>query len=357
MSHKNISRVLLTIFFSIGIILVAAVVLTKLINKPFVEFDYEDTYKKKNNIDISIGIYTGEDPFHFTEPDDIVNPILTAKSVKDVEADFVADPFMIFEENRWYLFFEVMNKKSGNGDIGLATSDDGKIWKYQKIILDEPFHLSYPFVFKTGGTFYMIPETNAEKTIRLYKATNFPFEWKIAATLLSGLNFTDSTILYYHDKWWIFTETDSKKDGTLRLYYADDIFGKWIEHPQSPIIKDDENIARPGGRVIVFNDGIYRVAQDDWPTYGNRLRIFQIDNLTIHEYSEHEICETPVFETKENRGNEKTPDWFSAGMHQLDAHQIRQGYWMACVDGLNRVDHYRQKILKIRIPFTKKQVN
>ena len=357
MAYKKISvRVLLIILFSLCIISVTAAFLTKAINKPFAEFDVEDTYKKKKRVEISIGIYTGGDLFHYSEPDDITNPVLTARSVKDVKADFVADPFMVFEENRWYLFFEVMNKETNTGDIGLAVSDDGKIWMYQKIVLDEPFHLSYPYVFKKDGKFFMMPETNAEKSIRLYEATNFPYEWKFAATLLSGLNFTDSSIFNYNKRWWLFTETDPQKDGTLRLYYAGDIFGPWTEHPQSPIVEDDENIARPGGRVIDFKGDIYRVAQDDWPTYGNKLRVFKIDNLTTDEYREHEICEAPVFDI-EKRENEKKPDWISGGIHQLDAHEVSQGHWIACVDGLNRFDHYRQKILKIRIPFTKKQVN
>ena len=79
----------------------------------------------------------------------------------------------------------------------------------------------------------MIPETNEQKTIRLYKATAFPFKWKFEAILMNGLQFTDPTIFKYDNTWWLFAETDPKGDGTLRLYHSDEIQGPWKEHPES----------------------------------------------------------------------------------------------------------------------------
>jgi hypothetical protein len=34
------------------------------------------------------------------------------------------------------------------GEIGLATSEDGLKWDYKQVVLNEPFHLSYPYVFE-----------------------------------------------------------------------------------------------------------------------------------------------------------------------------------------------------------------
>lgn len=104
----------------------------------------------------SIGIYIGKTPFNFFDPGNIGNPVLTYKDVEDVSADFVADPFMIRKDDTWYMFFEVMNKQTNQGDIGLAISSDGLNWTYKQIVLDELFHLSYPYVFKWKNEFYMI---------------------------------------------------------------------------------------------------------------------------------------------------------------------------------------------------------
>ncbi len=322
---------------------------------PFLELSKENTYTNTNYI-FSIGIVVGKDPFHLSETKVIGNPVLTAGDVDDVDAEFVADPFMIREKNSWYMFFEVMNNKSGNGDIGIAVSNDGIKWEYQQIVLDEPFHLSYPHVFFTGNSYFMIPETNARKEIRLYRSTEFPFVWQYEATLMSGLSFSDSTIFQYDRRWWIFTETDPVGDGTLRLYHSDTIYGPWKEHPASPIIDGDANIARPAGKVLFYQNKLFRITQDDWPTYANRVRVFQIDELTTTDYAEHELCGYPEIETDTLRANLKTPVWRYDGFHQLDLHQIGENHWLACIDGLARTSISRQWVLKFRIPFTKEEV-
>jgi hypothetical protein len=66
--------------------------------------DFEETW--------SIGIYEGSDPFKMSPVTDIKNPVLTAKDVTDVDAIFVADPFIIADNNKYYMFFEVLNKKT-----------------------------------------------------------------------------------------------------------------------------------------------------------------------------------------------------------------------------------------------------
>ena len=147
----------------------------------------------------SIGIHIGGSPFGFTSPQTVRNPVLTAKHVTDIPAKFVADPFMIKEGSTWYMFFEVLNARTGHGDIGLATSNDGLSWTYVKVVLDEPFHLAYPHVFKWRSEFYMIPESRPANSIRLYKATDFPTHWSFVGTLLIGA-YADSSIFRYDGK-------------------------------------------------------------------------------------------------------------------------------------------------------------
>ena len=73
----------------------------------------------------SIGIYEGNSSLNFYDSKHIKNPVLTKESVTDVQASFVADPFMVRENNTCYMFFEVMNRRTHHADIGLATSEDG----------------------------------------------------------------------------------------------------------------------------------------------------------------------------------------------------------------------------------------
>ena len=53
-------------------------------------------------------------------------------------------------------------------------------------MLKEPFHLSYPYVFKHKGTYYMIPESRAAGAVRLYRARSFPLSLEFDTTLFEG---------------------------------------------------------------------------------------------------------------------------------------------------------------------------
>ena len=52
-----------------------------------------------------IEIYRGPSPFALQNMDKAANPVLTAASVTDVVADFIADPFIIRADGTWYMFF------------------------------------------------------------------------------------------------------------------------------------------------------------------------------------------------------------------------------------------------------------
>lgn len=92
-------------------------------------------------------------------------------------------------KGRWFLFFEILNHITDDGDIGVAWTEDdpreGK-WTYQQVVLHEPFHLSYPFVFFHDGYYWMIPEAHQSNQIRLYRATFFPTQWEFVKPLLTS---------------------------------------------------------------------------------------------------------------------------------------------------------------------------
>jgi hypothetical protein len=273
----------------------------------------------------SIGIYLGESPFNLIAPRNISNPVLTAKDVTDVPAKFVADPFMVRENDTWYMFFEVLNSFTQKGEIGLATSNNGFKWNYKQIVMVEPFHLSYPYVFQWNDEYYMVPETVATQSVRLYKAAAFPERWQLVSTLIKGLDFVDSSLVYFKDTWWMFTS--SQESDVLRLYYANDLFGSWVEHPKSPVVKDDSSIARPGGRVIALDGKLVRYSQDDSIYYGRQVNAFEITEITTttyHEEVNHHL--------KIGAGD---AIWNRKGMHHVDPHKIKDKHWIACVDGCN----------------------
>lgn len=274
----------------------------------------------------SIGIYEGFTPFDLAAVESIANPVLTGKDVSDKDATFVADPFMVFKNGNYFMFFEVLCRKTNQGDIGYAESRDGKHWEYRKVILDETFHLSYPNVFEWNGAFYLVPESFHDLSVRLYKAVSFPGEWEFLGKLLSGYRYVDPTIFRYNDNWWLFVTTP--ENDVLNLYYSNDLLGEWKPHPMNPLVKFDPNIARPSGRVITYNDRLYRMAQDDDPSYGTQVFAFEITELTEKSYAEKIVSEKPLV-SMTGKG------WNAAGMHHADLHKIGDK-WTAVVDGRDR---------------------
>ena len=274
----------------------------------------------------SIGIYNGPTPFDLTDSEATLNPVLTGKDIDDIDARFVADPFMVIENGNYSMFFEVMNRETSHGDIGYAESQDGVKWKYGGIIIDENFHLSYPYVFKWKGNYYLIPESHKDLSIRLYIASSFPGKWKYIGNIMAGHRYIDPSIFRFNNKWWLFASIPG--NDVLNLYYSYKLRTGWVSHPMNPIVKFDKNISRPAGRVLIYDGNIYRFTQDDDPSYGIQVFAFKITKLSENSYEEKILSEEPVVKmTGEG--------WNAAGMHHVDV-QEDKGRWIATVDGKSK---------------------
>jgi len=272
----------------------------------------------------TLGIYTGPSPLQLAPAPEVKNPVLAAADVSDIKVDAVAHPFMVIKDKRYYLFFTAKDLKSDQGGIGLAESGDGLHWKFRRTVIREPFVQSHPFVLEWQHEYYLIPEAHTQTSIRLYKATAFPEEWKYVGNLLEGDHFISPTLARYKNLWWLFTSPSG--NDTLRLFYASDFKGPWKEHPLSPIVKKDLRTARPAGRPFVLDGALYRLGQDCYPTYGRAVRAFRITDISPTTYAET-MVERPVVEAS-GKG------WNSDGMHHVDAHPMGKGRWIAVVDAL-----------------------
>jgi hypothetical protein len=273
----------------------------------------------------TIGIYRSDNPFHFNALQGWINPLFRAEDVTDVSAKFVADPFLIEDDGTWNLFFEVYNNDTQQGDLAVATSTNTWIWNYQEVIIDEPFHLSYPYVFRSDEDYYLIPESFEDNSIRLYKADEFPTKWSFVNTLVEGRDYVDNSIVFYNGKWWLFSSVTS--NDKLYLHYADSLTGAWKEHPQSPIVVDDVHKARPSGRMLIYDGKLYRFTMDVKPPTGtHQVMAYEITELTPTSYMEQLAQDTPVVMPSGS-------GWNRDAMHQLDPVQVDEDSWIASVDG------------------------
>jgi hypothetical protein len=277
--------------------------------------------------EFSIAVVHGKSLADIGRASQMAKTALTRRDVTDTAAAFVADPFMCRFENRWYMFFEILSKRGWKGEIGLATSDDGLSWSYDKIILTEDFHLSYPYVFEWRGRFYMLPEARQSGIVNLYMSESFPYMWRPVKTLLRDDGIVDASILRFQNSWWLFAASRVRGGPPeLRLFMARDLDGSWKEHPKSPLVSRRYDIARPAGRVISVGGRIIRFAQGMQPAYGTDVHAIEITHLDETGYEEVYLGDGPLL----GPGHQA---WNSGGMHHLDAHLLPDGSWLACVDG------------------------
>jgi hypothetical protein len=222
---------------------------------------------------------------------------------------FYADPFLIERNGRTYLFFEDYRVSSQKGLISCCEVDSEGNCSKPRVVLERTYHLSYPFLFTWQGEIYMIPETRDNRTIEMYRATDFPYSWVHEAVLMSDVAAIDSTLLHHHDKWWLFTAgvlDHALPEKTLCLFSADSPRGPWSAHPKNPIVSDVCH-ARPAGCLYFDNGQLIRPGQDCSKSYGYAVRLHRVDVLSETDYQETQLASI-------------TPDLIpgSTGIHTLN---------------------------------------
>ncbi|MEY4931078.1 MAG: hypothetical protein RI909_1802 [Bacteroidota bacterium] len=231
----------------------------------------------------------------FTISDD-EHPSLNFKTFKPLippKDRIWADPFVISQDDKHYLFIEEMFVKTNKGHLTCLVLDKMGNIETSDVILEKPYHLSYPFIFTHEGTWYMIPESTENKTVDLYECIGFPLQWKFKRTLLANVHAVDSTLHVSEGKFWLFcaiqNRPGSSPNDDLHIFYTDDLLdGTWKPHQQNPVISDPYN-ARPAGRIFQYNGAWCRPSQICIPDYGYGLALNRIVELNERSYKEERI--------------------------------------------------------------------
>lgn len=273
----------------------------------------------------SISITNGNSPICFSDVSGNI-PVITAELIHDVKAEFVADPFIFMDGEKYYIFFEILDFITTKGVLGVSESYDGVNWEYKGIILREDFHLSYPQIFKVDNEYYMVPESYQSRQVRIYKADKFPLKWRFEKVILEG-KYLDNSIFEYDNKWWMFNEKiEDNRKKSLRLFYSNSLLGEWSEHPKSPIIYDNLKISRPAGNIVNFNNELYRFSQNCSERYGKDITAFRIKKINIYDYEEESIGVVLSQSDKDNT-------WNKDGMHTVNSIKFNDESYITCMDG------------------------
>ena len=111
-----------------------------------------------------------------------------------------ADPLLCEFENRQVVFMECLNRKTDIGSIGYVELTESRGKKPEvKIIIKEKYHMSFPMTFIWGNELYLLPETEMNESLVLYRCTVFPEKWEKVAELLQGHKIVDSVLIKMED--------------------------------------------------------------------------------------------------------------------------------------------------------------
>ncbi|WP_191059613.1 glucosamine inositolphosphorylceramide transferase family protein [Geminicoccus harenae] len=164
----------------------------------------------------------------------------------------------------------------------VAIDRDGS----ERIVLREPFHLSYPQLVEHDGQTWLLPEAKAAGLVRLYRGDPFPERFVPGPVLIEGLAAADPTLFRDSQGFWLFAGDGAAQDETnLVLYHAPALLGPWTPHPMNPI-KVDLGSARPAGPLFRAGGRLWRPAQDCRATYGGAIVLNEVLTLTPDLYLE-----------------------------------------------------------------------
>lgn len=191
---------------------------------------------------------------------------------------WAADPFLFRDNDELYIFAELYDYIHRKGSIGYTKLINGK-WSKWRVVLDEPFHMSYPNIFKVEGNIFMVPETSAGHALRLYRASVFPNEWECVKNIAEDIMWVDTTFFKadgnIHALTTDVSDENNHKDYLLSFDEELNLITKQLVH------EDNINYSRPGGNFFFYNNMCYRVSQDCSSHYGGGMIFTSFDTSNV----------------------------------------------------------------------------
>ena len=232
-----------------------------------------------------------------------------------------ADPFLLEWRGETWILFEEFEYLTNKGRLGLCRLDgsDGQL------LMDRPYHLSYPFPLEYQGQLWLLPESCAHGTVDLYECEQFPQRWRLARSLLQGVDACDGTLLHLDGIWWLFVSVRPAGQGQrhLEIHFSENLLqGVWQPHPidaQRLYAGLRNQTGRPGGAFFRHGQDWIRPAQYSPDYYGQGLGYRRLVKLSTSEFEE-EAIELPGFPWRRNH------HFSMLGPHQVINRKERMAY-------------------------------
>lgn len=199
---------------------------------------------------------------------------------------FFADPFLWYQDAEfYYILVEEMCFYLEYGRIVLlkVEKNDFKLIE-RKIIIEEPFHMSFPYC-KVGGE-YIIPEASMSGKCTQYKVSIDTH--KVQEKIVLADDGIIDQIFMGNDKNRIMLGGRKNAPNSELYAYRLNEYGKYVLTSDNPICCGRYN-SRNAGAIFEYKGSLIRPAQDCTARYGCGTVLMNVTNLDGDSYEQDEI--------------------------------------------------------------------
>lgn len=201
---------------------------------------------------------------------------------------WLADPFVFEKDGVTYLFYEAYDLILHRGKIGYSIITDENTPSEVHIVIDEPYHLSFPYIFEQNGDIFIMPETCGNNTVKFFRASTFPTKWEEHKTIIDDIFACDSIFINSHrGKYYLIANEMYRKDVPNNNYSS-----CWVKNYLYPLhndltiagertlIAEGDYGIRNAGKSFSKDNTLYRVGQNCMNRlYGKGLVFFEVKSI------------------------------------------------------------------------------
>ena len=192
---------------------------------------------------------------------------------------WAADPMVFSHGGDTFIFAELYDYVLRRGGFGVSRFlNNGTFGPWQPI-LQEPFHLSYPYVFRSGDEIFMVPESTQRKALLVYRAVEFPLRWELHKVIREDVQWADTSVVPVKDGFAAMTQSyEQEAPCTLSVRLDRELnITEWVRL-QGRVW----TVARPGGRPFCHRDAVWHIFQDCREDYGKALYFCAEDGQEVY---------------------------------------------------------------------------
>lgn len=211
---------------------------------------------------------------------------------------WLADPFLFEKDGVVYLFYEAYDLVIQRGHIGYSMIREDGTATSPKIII-KGNHKSFPYIFENDDGIFIMPESCGDYNVRLFRAVNFPDNWKEERVLVSDIFSVDSIILHEENADYLLTSEQ------YRNQFGKKVISCWVKNRllkfsdglsmdsqkiTGYVVSEGEKGVRNAGAVFGYDSKLVRPGQNcEEGIYGKGLKFFEIQSIV--PYAEKLIYE------------------------------------------------------------------